>query len=279
MAPPSTQQPPPGRLQGLSGASRGKPRFAPNVVGRRSKEEREKTAPAVKMEEKEPAPAKRQPQPPRRGRGGARNIGTRAEAAGPLAAPSLAPSGSRMPRRVNTAEGISDKERKLRQPKEENMDGRPRIKLENGGLQQEEEEELGSKVNIAEPEKAAEPFFPLRVPRDHVQLDESEIPVINMNSLYLFQIPELGLEAQTSQPVSNDNDDDDLKDTKFQDGRIGSLRKHASGRVTMKIGKGIFDVAPAAPSSSVEEVVLLKNGSQALRLGEIASKFVVVPEF
>lgn len=279
MAPPSTQQPPPGRLQGLSGGSGGKPRFSPNVVGRRSREEREKTAPAVKIEQKETPPAKRVPTQLRRGRGGARSIGARAEAAGPLSAPSLAPSSSRTIRRVNSTAGEGDKSKELNLPSEKPSRTTTRVKLENGDSVDVDDEELSNRVNIADPDNAAGSFFPLRVPRDELQTDDLETPAINRGGFYLFQIPDLGFNTQNSLPESNDNEEEELKDTKFQDGRIGTLRKHASGRLSMKLGDAIFDVTPAAPSASVEEVILLKDGTRALRLGEINSKFVVVPEF
>ena len=65
-------------------------------------------------------------------------------------------------------------------------------------------------------------------------------------------------------------------------GNVGSIRIHKSGKVTMKIGNSIFDIAKGAESTFLQDVVALNEDPEAPGvelLGRVEGKVVATPRF
>lgn len=268
----SNEAPPkPVRLEGLNtrpssmlGSGAGRPtrgRFTPNMVDRRSKEDRQNTAPAIKPEPRTEIKKQEGPGQRRKPRG----AGARAEAAGPLAAPSTID-----PRRVNRSGGGGGGggggfSRRTFTP----MSSAGNVMsqgLDEGGL------DVGSTGTDR-------PFFPLRAQKKAIAtstveehndtVENEEIPDLGEDNLYLFELPKLDLDRA-------DEMTDTLDSTTVQ-GQIGTLQYHKSGKVTMLLGETVMDVTLGASVGSVEDVVLVEPET-VLRLGQIDQRFVVIPD-
>lgn len=65
-------------------------------------------------------------------------------------------------------------------------------------------------------------------------------------------------------------------------GRIGALRVHRSGKVTVRIGDVIMDVTNGANTTFFQDVISLNASEEnpsAIYLGQVEDKFVVTPQF
>lgn len=194
----------PQRLQSISsrggrggrGIGRGG-RFLPKAVDRRSKEERESSAPAMKAPEPEPE-TETKPQRGKYERKKPKQLGIRAEAAGPLAAPSIAG-----PSRSTSAKGPSGSSSGSR-----SMGGGPRVKTEaDPSIHMMANDE---RIDMATPRGG---FFPVRLPVSAAETksedgeapqkkeaDTSRIDSLGDGELILVQLPDLGLKpARTAQ--------------------------------------------------------------------------------
>ncbi|PRT54263.1 hypothetical protein B9G98_01883 [Wickerhamiella sorbophila] len=254
--------PKPGRLESLSGRGSAGPgssrpsrgRFTPNMVGRRSKEDRESTAPAIKPEPKNDV--KKQEQQQRRK---PRNNGARAEAAGPLAAPSTVDP--RRSGRSGSGAGGGGGSASRTYSAATSSNAALSYELEDGGL------DVGS-TGIDRP------FFPIRAQKSVSGSEQDEqdefdkIPELEEDKLYLFELPALEIENT-----------DEMTDSEkgIVEGQIGTLQYHESGRVTLLIGNTAMDVYTGANVTSIEDVALMEPETVS-RLGQIDERFVVVPD-
>jgi len=317
---PEEDQKPPQRLQGLSSRGRGGlrgglgGRFMPNAVGRRSKEERESTAPAMKPSDPTPDERAQRPKFERRAK---KQMGTRAEAAGPLAAPSIA-----APSRQTTSSGSPSVSSGSRT--------RASVQIKRDPEMAEKLANPDQRIDMSSVDRdGEESYFPVRMPRDPVEDSQTKseqvsdaLPgqIVDSNNsqfaldpqhLYLVQLPELGLrpgktpphdsflaglsdkqkdldvkeepEPEPAEDVSMVDADQELKETKQSDGpgpagHLGTMRTHASGKITLLIGGCEYEVMAGSNSRSAEELVCVDEASeQAFELGPIGQRLLVVP--
>lgn len=342
------------RLQGLS--TRGGPgglrggRFLPNAVGRRSKEERESSAPALKPHipaEHETNKHGNRGKPDRRKQ---RQLGTRAEAAGPLAAPTIAANAStaRMARPTGSTGGSETSYRSR---------GGPIVKSEpESALSASVASDVRIDMSLAAPRDS---FIPLRMPTSIASAKTeasdsaagqkepedvpSQAPAINeapadaeaalkqaeiegdlleMNEgdLFLVQLPNLNLAAgkapstsilhapnadpvkpaevkvkdetvengEADVPPEHENDaaqaDVSMEESKDEPvvgaaGRLGTLRRHASGKHTMVIGGAVYEVIKGTHGSSLEELVVMNEAThRSYPLGGVKSRMLMIPD-
>lgn len=311
----------PKRLQSLSSRGRGG-RFVPKAVGRRSEKDRESSAPAIKHENDTPV---RQPQKTERRR--PKQMGTRGEAAGPLAAPAIV-----APQRMQRLHGTRE------------TAGRSESGAAPIGVKSEQELEKlhaqyivgdDGRIDMTAPENT-EAFFPLTVAVDPIEADRdhepahgeteaevllerestagSDVVELESDKLYLVQLPPLGLvsgpnpdyiDPPASKVKDEQPDELPLTETTMADsiaptseksnitnaneetdilalgscGRLGTLRKHRSGKQTLLIGDVVHELLPGTASSSVEDVLLVNAQERVARvLGSVNSKLLVVPD-
>jgi DNA-directed RNA polymerase III subunit RPC4 len=74
----------------------------------------------------------------------------------------------------------------------------------------------------------------------------------------------------------------DVEFDKAQEGRIGSLLVYKSGKVKLKLGSVLMEVAPGTDPSFLENVVVVDSKDQtrtsAVSVGNITEKFLCVPD-
>lgn len=235
------------RLESLSGRTVGRggsrPRFIPKNVTRRSKEDRDNSAPLVKVESTSPGFAEkskslyraRQRQP---------NV-VQAEAEGPFSKPFV----EKAPSYHKAGPTKSKETTRLNKPAVS-------IKVEQN---EHSVYDKKHRIDAAAPLNG-DPFFPVPILQNasNQQPVESRIPPnFESGNLYLLQLPLLGLEGK--------------------EGRIGTLRRYSSGRLTLDIGGSILDVSPGVRSQSLETAVLAHSAG-AVELGRICGRLMAVPD-
>ena len=83
-------------------------------------------------------------------------------------------------------------------------------------------------------------------------------------------------------PFDNADEQNALQGQPNIQGNIGQLRVHKSGRITIKIGKVVMDVAKGSETSFIQDVVAVdtaEDENTVEHLGQIAGKMVVTPRF
>lgn len=324
------------RLQSLStrgglGGLRGG-RFLPNAVGRRSEEERKCSAPALKPQTSAQDDTNKLINRGKLDRRKQRQLGTRAEAAGPLAAPTIASSAStaRMARQLGSISAA--------EPSYSTKEA-PVVKSEP------ESTIVASVANDfrIDMSSAKDSFIPLRMPtasskaeileldsdQNDLSQDKTEAPGhvksalqcesahdfldLNEGDLFLVQLPRLSLvtgkapstpvlhhskpkaakpdkvkiKSETAEHVPHGNGaqsdvamEELTEEPKFgAAGRLGTLRRHASGRHTMVIGSSVYEVIKGTHGASLEELVVLNEEFRhAYPLGGVKSRLLVIPD-
>ncbi|CAN6640059.1 hypothetical protein TRVA0_018S00254 [Trichomonascus vanleenenianus] len=266
-------------------ASSSRARFMPKSVARRTKEERDKSAPVNKPEIKEEKPAHLQASGSgtrggRGGRGGARGgrgrggkfqMVTTAAAAGPLAAPTTA-GGDR--RAFAPAMEIRSQspgyDMAAFRIKSETPEGTPenenRYDMNESAAM---EGELGQYFPIRLQKldlNAEQPEEEERIRQDKQELVE-ELSGKLGHRLYFFQFPVIMPQFELPEGELD------------PEGLAGKLRVHKSGRVTMKIGDIVMDVSQGADCNFLQDVVIMdKEEKKAYQIGQIAKRLVVSPD-
>jgi DNA-directed RNA polymerase III subunit RPC4 len=101
---------------------------------------------------------------------------------------------------------------------------------------------------------------------------------VNDNRLYHIQLPSVLPEftAGEEEVMIIDDDDADVTAVQQPSGRIGKLRLHKSGKITMKIGKIVMNVARGTDNSFLQDVVIYdKDQLSFYQVGQITRKLVV----
>lgn len=218
----------PQRLQSISsrggrggrGIGRGG-RFLPKAVDRRSKEERESSAPAMKTPEPEPT-TEAKPQRGKYERKKPKQLGIRAEAAGPLAAPSIAgPSRSaKGPSGSSSSGGRSV------------GGGGPRVKTEaDPSIHMMANDE---RIDMGTPRGG---FFPVRLPVSAVETkaedgeapqkkDESasRIEGLGDGDMIIVQLPDLGLKPARNSQFASSQTENVREDQQASEGQENGVK-------------------------------------------------------
>jgi DNA-directed RNA polymerase III subunit RPC4 len=139
---------------------------------------------------------------------------------------------------------------------------------------------------------------------DHRTLVKEILDIDNRDDKYLlFQLPRLLPEfvnPHKDSTVKDEDEDEDkdkdkattttndepetlLPDKKpklEQEGQVGKLRVHRSGKVTMKIGNVVMDVSRGSQTGFLQEVLLVDTKqNQGYLVGHLEDKVVVTPSF
>lgn len=66
---------------------------------------------------------------------------------------------------------------------------------------------------------------------------------------------------------------------KIPEGKLGQLRLHQSGKMTLSMGNTIFEVNPGSQPRTLQQVVILDSiNKQHIHLGDLKKKFLCVPD-
>lgn len=126
-----------------------------------------------------------------------------------------------------------------------------------------------------------------KIQRDHsslahdIHLVPGDRSAVNDSRLYHIQLP--AILPEFTGPCTDDSDDVVIVDGPEEEavagppmGRIGKLRLHKSGKITMKIGDVIMNVARGTENSFLQDVVILDEEQRSLyQVGQITKKLVV----
>lgn len=232
-----------------------KRKFAPKAIGRRSKEDRESSAPAIKTEPKENPSRSQFQQGPRKKKGIKGEYLNEAE--GALAAPSLADT-RRSARNIGSSGFSRASTGAARSTHTERPESTASLVYDKN-------------IDVATP---ANPLMPQVV---------SKTPLGGEDSVSFLPDQLCLMNLQPINSMKNDRADDKADDSAMEvdaplSGRLGTLRRHKSGRTTLLVNDKVYDVEVGATSQSVHDAVLL-DGGRAYKLGNVNERAVVVPQF
>lgn len=136
-----------------------------------------------------------------------------------------------------------------------------------------------------------------RIARDH-KLIAKEFGMTNgstdvavENRLYFFQFPALMPELIAPASDSTSSDGDDLVEIKdpatasqpdgpLPQGKLGKLRLHKSGKLTMVVGNVTMEVSQGTECSFLQDVVVVDSDAKTAHLiGQVSKKMVLSPMF
>lgn len=233
-----------------------KRKFAPKAIGRRSKEDRESSAPAIKAEPKENPSRSQFQQGPRKKKGIKGEYLNEAE--GALAAPSLADT-RRSARNIGSSGFSRASTGAARSTHAERPESTASLVYDKN-------------IDVATP---ANPLMPQVV---------SKTPLGGEDSVSFLPDQLCLMNLQPINSMKNDDKNDDKADDSAMEvdtplsGRLGTLRRHKSGRTTLLVNDKVYDVEIGATSQSIHDAVLL-DGDRAYKLGNVNERAVVVPQF
>lgn len=131
---------------------------------------------------------------------------------------------------------------------------------------------------------------------DHKDIVKQILEIDNKDDKYMFfQLPRVLPEfkkPQEDSAIEEEHGEPKLKTENGQtrqsepqqeslEGKIGTLRVHKSGKVTMKIGNVVMDVTRGSKTTFLQEVVMLDRGEDkaSYLMGHVQDKIVVTPRF